>query len=118
MPNEDRPSGQPVKHAATIGLAAFGVLLLLLVFQQGASISSLRLEVSMLRGQMGRLQSDFSAIRTETKRLTSLEELDRSMINTVYDGELKKSLAYCRMFPQAKNCRELLTMFSGQNAAK
>jgi hypothetical protein len=101
-----------------VTLALIGAMALLLVFQQGESIRLLTIEVSMLRSQVDRLQNDSNTVKNETRRLAEHQELDQSTIEALLEGELKKSQAYCKMFPQAKNCKDILAMFAGQDTAK
>jgi len=100
------------KYGWTITLALIGAMALLLVFQQGESIRLLKIDVSILQGELNRFQNELDTVQTETRNLKSREEYDRSWVDARIEDELKRQRAYCQMFPQTKNCKDFLAGFS------
>jgi hypothetical protein len=107
-----------VKNGIAVSLALIGVLLLVLIFQQGSQVRTLKFQVAMLKDEMDYLQEHYKTLKLKTDNLAAFQESSARIIGDLNDRELRREIASCRMFPQAKNCKELLALYADQDTAK
>lgn len=101
------------KHGTAVSGAFICVLLLLLVNQQIEATRSLKLEVSVLRGQVDFLQKDLRAVRIELSALNAQTKSNSEYIGRSIGYEAKRAEAVCRSFPQTPGCKELRSISDG-----
>jgi len=84
-------------------------MLLVVVFQQGQSIATLKSQVSVLKLEVDQMQEQHTSVKLSD--LSHKVEFLQTQVSGIFDSQLKRDLAYCKTFPHAKNCPELLAMF-------
>jgi cell division protein FtsB len=99
--------------------ALIGALLLLLLLQQSAQMDALKFQVAMLKREVDYLQENVKTLKAKTDNLSAFQESSARTIGELNDTELRREMAYCRMFPQTNlNCKWLLAMAAGQDIVK